>query len=121
MIEKTVYEYLSTRIDVPVFMELPEVPSEDHPEWPDRFVVIQKIGGGKLDHIRSASFAFQSYSLTSLYEAAALDEEVQAVMDNMAVLDNIGSCSLASNYEFTDTRTKRYRYQCTYDIYYKED
>lgn len=115
MIEITVLNYLKGKIDVPVLMEVPEK------EVPDRFVIVKKIGGGKRNHILSASFAFQSYSLSSLYAAASLDEEVRAAMDDMAELSSIGSCRMASNYEFTDTRTKRYRYQCTYDINYKED
>ena len=120
MIEQTVLQYLSENLDVPVFLELPEVPT-DYPAWPDRFVLIEKVGGGKSNYIRTASFAIQSYSLTRLYDAAALDEEVRAVMDDMAGdVDSIGACRMASNYNFTDTSTKRYRYQCTYDITYVE-
>lgn len=117
MIEQTVQSYLAADIDVPVLLEVPE-----GPEVPDRFVVLERIAGGRRNLLRTASFAIQSYSLTSMYDAAVLDEKVRDVMDDMAaILGNIGACRMASNYNFTDTSTKRYRYQCTYDITYVEE
>jgi len=116
MIEKTVYDYLQGTLDVPVFMELPEVPSEDFPVWPECFVLIEKIAERVSDHVHTASVALQSYSTESLYKAAELDETVRDTMDDMPGLPEIGSCRMSSNYNFTDTRTKRYRYQCVYDI-----
>ena len=116
MIEKMIQEFLSAGLDVPVLLEVPE-----GPDIPERFVIIEKIAGGKRNHLRTASFAIQSYSLVSLYDAAALDGQVQGAMDDMAaLLPNIGACQMASNYNFTDVSTKRYRYQCTYDITYVE-
>jgi hypothetical protein len=47
-----------------------------------------------------------------------LDESVRQAMEQAVTLDNIASARLASNYNFTDTSTKRYRYQAVYDIYY---
>lgn len=116
MIEQTVQEFLSAGLDVPVLLEVPE-----GQDIPDRFVIIEKIAGGRRNLLRTASFAIQSYSLSSMYDAAALDKEVRDEMDEMDILlPNIGSCRMASNYNFTDTSTKRYRYQCTYDITYVE-
>ncbi len=116
MIEKTVYDYLKTRLDVPVLLELPEVPSEAYPEFPEVLVLIEKVGESERNHVHTASVALQSYSTKSLYEASFLDETVRGVMDSITELDEVGGASLASNYNFTDTRTKRYRYQCVYDI-----
>lgn len=118
MIEQIVLNYLSTKLDVPVLMELPEVPTEDFPEWPDQFVVIERVGTSRTDHVKLVSFAFQSYSMTRLYDAAALDDEVKNAMDEIIELPEIGGIRLASNYNHTDTRTKRYRYQCVFDISY---
>ena len=115
MIEKTVINYLTTALSpVPVLMELPEVPTND---FPASLVVIERVGGTRENHVNCASFAFQSYGAT-LYDAADLDEKVKAAVDAMVSLDEIGGVYLASNYNHTDTRTKRYRYQCVYDIYY---
>ena len=116
MIEQIVLEYLTEHINVPVFMELPEVPSEDNPTMPERFILLEKVGGGQTDHINSGSIAVQSYSLNSLYEAASLDEETRALMQNIVELDDISGVRIASNYNHTDTRTKRYRYQSVFDF-----
>jgi len=113
MIEKTVFDYLASNMNVPVFMEVPET------DIPSEFVVVEKVGGDITDHIRSATIALQSYSLNSLYNAAALNEELHDVMDVMA--DNVSSvseCGMTADTNFTDTSTKRYRYQCLYNIFY---
>lgn len=110
MIETTVLEYLNSRLDgVSAYMEIPR-------EVPDSFVVIEKTGEIVNDRVHRASIAFQSYSLTSLYNAASLDETVRSIMDDMPAYTDVSACRLASNYNFTDPRTKRYRYQCVYTI-----
>lgn len=116
MIEKTVLDYLSDNLDVPVLMEVPEVPSSEYETMPDEFVIIEKVGENIVNYVRTASIAIQSYSLTSLYNAASLDESVRSHMDAMVEYTDVSSCRMASNYNFTDTRTKRYRYQCVYTI-----
>ena len=118
MIEQIVLEYLTEHMDVPVFMELPEVPSEDYPTMPERFILLEKVGGGLNDHIDSGSVAVPSYSLNSLYEAACLDEEMRAVMFGILELDDISEVRLASNYNHTDVRTKRYRYQSVFEFHF---
>lgn len=118
MIEKTILDYLSAELDVPVLMELPEVPSEDYPTFPEQFVIIEKVGGSRRDYINFASVAFQSYSTKSLYQAASLDETVREAIDGIISLPEISGIDLTSNYNFTDTRTKRYRYQSVFDFYF---
>lgn len=118
MIEKTILDYLSGQLTVPVLMELPEVPSEDYPTFPEQFVIIEKVGGSRKDQIDSASVAFQSYSTKSLYQAASLDETVRAAVFGITELSTISGVRLASNYNHTDTRTKRYRYQSVFEIFY---
>lgn len=120
MIEKTVLDYLGGVFEsIPVLMEVPEVPSETYSTFPEKLIVIELVGKRKSNHVYAASIAFQSYAM-SLYEAAALDESVRAAVEGMPALANVGGVTLSSNYNFTDTRTKRYRYQCVYDIYYVE-
>lgn len=115
MIEPVIINYLTAALGVPVLTEIPEVPSDSYPAWPDKIVVIEKVGGRKTNHITSSSFAIQSYGGT-MYEAAALDERVREAMEGFAALDEISSCRLSSNYNHTDTRMKVYRYQSVYDI-----
>lgn len=118
MIEQIVLEYLSEHMSVPVLMELPEVPSEEFPLMPERFIVLEKVGGGMSDHIGAGSIAVQSYSLNSLYEAAQLDADMREVMRGIVEVPEISGIRLASNYNHTDTRTKRYRYQSVFEIFY---
>jgi len=119
MIEKTVYDYLSESMAVPVMMELPEVPSEDYPTFPEEFVVLEKVAGSVTDHINFATIAIQSYNTKSLYGAASLDKQVRNAMDAIAdSIDSISECQLTADTNFTDVSTKRYRYQCLYNIYY---
>lgn len=108
MIEKEILEYLKKRLSVPVFMEKPEKP-------PEKYVLIEKIGGSKSEHILSASIAFQSYA-DSLYSAVDLDDELRGAMDNIIELDIIVSAKLVRNYNFTDTTKKKYRYQSIYEL-----
>ena len=118
MIEKTILDYLSDKLDVPVLMELPEVPSEEYPDFPEQFVVIENVGGSRRDLLDSASVAFQSYSTVSLLQAAKLDEQVRMQVWGLTELGEISGVRLASHYNHTDTRTKRYRYQSVFDFYH---
>lgn len=112
MIELTVLNYLNDALTVPVKMEVPKNP-------PKKFVVLEKTGSSRENYLNAATFAVQSYA-GSLAEAAALNEEVKAAIDNMIELDAISACRLNSDYNFTDTATERYRYQCIYVITYLE-
>lgn len=108
MIEKIILDYLDQELSVPVYMERPADP-------PGHFVLIEKTGSGKTNYICDAMIAVQSYA-PSLYEAAELNEEVKTVMENMIVLDDICRVSLNSDYNFTDTAMRAYRYQAVFDI-----
>ena len=55
-----------------------------------------------------------------MQKAAELNETVKAAMDELAELRGIGSVSLNSDYNFTDSTTKQYRYQAIYNITYCE-
>lgn len=110
MIEKIVLDYLSGSLSVPVHTEKPEKP-------PKEYVLIEKTGSSKENFINSATIAIQSYA-ESLYKAAALNEEVKATMDNIIVLDSISGAKLNTDYNFTDTTKKQYRYQAVYDLFY---
>lgn len=110
MIEMTVVEYLSTTLSVPAYMEMPE-------KAPERFVLVEKTGGFVENHIYSATLAIQSYA-GSMYEAASLNEVVKKAMDNIIVLDAVSRSKLNTDYNFTDTTKKKYRYQAVYDLVY---
>lgn len=107
MIEKIIYDYLNDQ-GFSAYMQKPENP-------PSEYVLIEKTGSSRTNYINTATIALQSYA-GSLYSAALLNEEVKRAMDNSIALDEICSASLNSDYNFTDTTTKEYRYQAVYDI-----
>ena len=109
MIEKVIIDYLSAELPVPVFMERPDLSQHAN------FVLFEKTGSGRSNRLESSTFAFQSWA-DSLYQAAALNDEVKRAMDNLITLDEIGSVRLNSDYNYTDTNMKKYRYQAVYDI-----
>ena len=112
MIEITVYDFLKENLLAPVYTEIKKNP-------PSKMVTIEKTGSSETNHIKTSTFAIQSYG-KSLYEAAELNEVVKEVMmdglDGLAGLDEIVSVGLNSDYNFTDTTTKKYRYQAVFNI-----
>lgn len=108
MIELIILNYLKNTLTVPVGLERPE-------PLPSRFVMLEKTGSGRSNHLKTSTFAFQSYAET-LHETVLLNQKVMEAVDSLIELDAIGSVRLNSDYNFTDTTTKRYRYQAVYDI-----
>lgn len=108
MIEETVLKYLEKNLPVHVYMEVPERPEK-------KYVIIEKTGSSKANYIETSTWAVQSYA-DSLYEAAALNENVKDAMEMIVTEDEICKCSLNSDYNFTDTTTKKYRYQAVFDL-----
>ena len=110
MIEKIVLDYLKEVLDVPVYMEKPQ-------EMPTQFVLIEKTGSSEENFILSATIALQSYA-ESLYLAAELNEKVKKAMNDIIVLNTVSKSKLNTDYNFTDTAKKLYRYQAVYDLVY---
>lgn len=111
MIEKIIFDYLNDSLSLPVYTEIPKNP-------PQRFIAFEKTGGAQVNHINSSTIAVQSYG-ESLYDAAVINEEVkEEMLYGLISRDEIISVSLNSDYNYTDTTTKRYRYQAVFDIYH---
>ena len=109
MIEKTVIDYLAENLIVNVYAE--------KFKQAGKFVIVEKVGGGENNHIKRASIAVQSYADT-MYEAAELNEEVKRVMERITELPTVSKCKLDSDYNYTDTSQKKYRYQSVFDFIY---
>lgn len=112
MIETIILNYLNGLTGAPA-TAVAEIPAGGvtPPCW-----VIQKTGGGTIEgHVGTATLAIQSYGAT-LYEAAALNEALKTAMDGALALPEIARVELNSDYNFTDTTKKLYRYQAVYDI-----
>lgn len=110
MIELIILNHLKDKVNVPVELEKPSSQTGS-------YVVFEKTSGGKSNHLPSATFAFQSYA-DSLYNAAVLNDKVKTAVESLIELDEIRGLDLNSDYNFTDTTTKEYRYQAVYDIRY---
>lgn len=110
MIETVVLDYLNRALASPCYMEMPEDPSGS-------FVIIEKTGSSVTNRITKANFAIQSYA-DSLYDAAALNEQVKEAMESMVELDTISKVELNSDYNYTDMALKAYRYQAVFVLTY---
>lgn len=108
IIEQVIYNYLSEALDVPVYTNKPS-------DAPGAYVLIDRIAGGMSNYVSSASFAIQSYA-DSLLDACELNERVKESMLNIITLDMISSVAIESDYNFTDTTKKKFRYQSTYGL-----
>lgn len=108
MIEKVVLDYLNETLNVPVYMEASKKPERE-------YVLIEKTGSGAENHICSAVFAIQSIS-DSLLHAAQLNEKVKKAMKKINELGEICRADLNSDYNYTDTARKEYRYQAVFDV-----
>ena len=104
MIEIIIKNYLAEKLSMPVVLEVPANSSKS-------FVLLEKTGSSREERIDRAMLAIQSYA-PSMYEAA---------MDSAAELDAVSASRLNSDYNFTDTTTKRYRYQAVYDLVYFDE
>ena len=107
MIEQIILEHLAAK-SITAYAEVPEGGGTPP------FCIVEKTGGGSENHIRHATIAIQSYG-TSLYNAARLNDQVIAAMEEILELPEIASCQLNSDYNFTDTAKKIYRYQAVFD------
>ncbi len=113
MIETTIYNYIKGKFpEIPVSMETPS-------PMPDTFITIEKTGAQYLGngHL-SATFAIQSWAKRKA-DAARLSDEVCRAMRDI----NTGPVIYAAgaDYDFTDTTTKRYRYQAVFTVRYIEE
>ena len=115
MIETVLRQYLINTLgaSVPVFLEKP-------PKPPGTFVLIEKTGSSMSNRIETAIMAIQSYA-TTMYQAAVLNQQIKQAMaaapDHLAP---VAAAHLDSDYNYTDTASKHYRYQAVFDVTHYE-
>lgn len=109
MIEVTLLNYVSTELaPIPVYMEEPE-------DKPEKYVLISYQGTGEDNYIYTGMVTAKSYA-SSLYEASLLNEQVKEVLNSLIEVNELTSSKLNASYPFNETTTKRYRYQCVFNI-----
>ena len=107
MIAKTLLDFLSEKLTVPVVMEAPKQKTG--------YVLIDQTGSSRTNHITTTTLALQSYGST-LYNAMLLNNDVANAMEEFAELGEVTRVELQTDYNFTDTTTKQYRWQAVYQI-----
>ena len=107
MILTELLSYLNANLSVEAYAEAPEELTG--------YVLLEQTGSSRRNHIITTTIAIQSYG-ASMLDAMTLNEEVKAVMDGFLQLDNVTRVELETDYNFTDTTTKQYRWQAVYDI-----
>ena len=114
-IEQLVRTTLEGITHYPAYLEEPPAPR------PERYYRTARLGRSGENHISRARLAVQSYA-PSLAGAMALNREAYNVMNDLLLGDPaVSRVSLVSDYDFTDTATKRYRWQAIYEITYYDD
>lgn len=113
MIEDITIGYLNNALSngTKAFAEIPDNPAS-------KYVVVQKTGGRRINHLDSSTLAIQSYAPTRV-EAAELNDEVKGLMlddDKLLTHPKISSVKLNSDYDFTNSAKKQIRYQAIYNI-----
>ncbi len=108
MIEELLFAELNTRLRFPIYPTVPE-------NMPERFYVLQKTGSRLEDQIKESTIAIQSYG-KNVFEAASMNEDLKSVMLSLNELDEISAVDLNGDYNYTDTQTKRNRYQAVFVI-----
>lgn len=108
MIEKIVLDYLNNALEYPTY-------TQEQNNGEKYFYLIQKVGSSVDNKIDTSMVAVQSYA-PSRYEAAEMNYAMIEAMDDIIQLDEIGKCKKNSDYDYTDTSKKRYRYQALFEI-----
>lgn len=109
MIEEIVQNFIKSK-GIPVYLETPD-------EQPEEYVLIQKTGSSRDHAVNGATIAIQSIA-NSKFNAALLNEKIIKAMETIIELDDICRCDLNSDYDYTDTQKKKYRYQAVFNIVY---
>lgn len=107
MIAKLLLDYLNEHLLVPAYMEA-------HSELTN-YVLIDQTGSSRANQITTTTLAIQSYGET-LYKAMLLNESVKAAMDGFLQLPQVVRVELQTDYNFTNTTTKQYRWQAVFLI-----
>jgi len=114
MIAKDLIDFLNNDeiLNTPAYMEVPT-------ELTD-FILLDQTGTSQENHITTTTIAVQSYG-ASLWDAMQLNEKVKASMERFAGLNNVARVELETDYNFTNTETKQYRWQAVFNItHYQE-
>lgn len=109
-IEQYTIQYLAESLEIGVSGAVPD-------GMRGEFVTVEKTGSHVENHVRRATLAVQSWS-DSLEGAMLLNSRVVATMKAMSERPEISRSALEADYNWTDTSTKKWRYQATFTVVY---
>lgn len=112
MIEATVISYLGTQTGIPTYAERPKQPEAE-------YLIVERTGSGEENLIQRVTITIQSYA-DSLLRAAEINKLVETAMKGITTLEDISQCKLNSSYNYTDTESKKYRYQAVFNLVFME-
>ena len=109
MIAKDLLDFLNSdeTLNTPAYMEVPTKLTD--------FILLDQTGTSKTNHITTTTIAVQSYGKT-LWDAMQLNEKVKDAMQQFVWQDNVARVELETDYNFTNTETKQYRWQAVFQI-----
>ena len=109
MIAKDLLDFLNNyeTLGAPAYMEVPK-------ELTD-FILLDQTGTSTTNHITTTTIAMQSYGKT-LWDAMQLNEKVKDAMQQFVWHNNVARVELETDYNFTNTETKQYRWQAVFQI-----
>lgn len=114
MIETIVKNYLDSKLETPVYV------GEEPETKPSEYTVLEIIDNGRIDIIDAVTFNILSYS-TTLQKASELNSRVKNAMYGITELDNVSSSKCGGGGQAINQATKRYAYECIFNLYYMEE
>lgn len=113
MIESVITAYLAGELNISVSGLVPS-------PMPEKFVTVEKTGSSTEDKVRRATLAIDSWA-PNQETAALLNEEVIAAMYAAVNLPQISEVQCETDYNFTDTKTRKARYSAIFGVVYFDD
>lgn len=110
MIEAIIIEYLNTKLNIPTYAEIPT-------KKPKKYIIVEKIDGGRVNHIKASTVSVYSYG-SSLFESAELDEMVKNAMEMIVEDERVSSCRIGGEDRNIDTDNKEYRYETIFNLFH---
>lgn len=112
MIEKVIYDFMNSEdsgMTSPTYTEVPVDP-------PDVYTTFERTSSRSENTLNAVTFAFQS-TAPSLLETVMLNERVKEAILRLVSQDAVFGVRIQSDYNTTDTVTKKHRYTAVAVIY----
>lgn len=100
--EKALIEFLSGRLDAPVYADVPDV-------RPERFVTVEQTGGSSGIYTAAPMIAVQCWAPTR-FDASELAREAHDAIPDSVEMDGIMHAECNAPYNFPDERCPRYQF-----------